>query len=62
MEFSDFLAHSSDAERPKGTIIDGAFVCQTCNEQCGEAEYFMIEKILKWTCSEGHVSYIKDFL
>lgn len=46
---------------PRGMEISGSFGCQVCFEQCDDAEYFRIEKILKWTCSEGHVSYVEEF-
>lgn len=63
MKFSDFIAHSSQrAEAPEGIQIDGAFGCQTCYEQVDEAEYFPVEKILKWKCSESHISYIEEFI
>jgi len=61
MKLTDFLSKSSPGEAPKGIVIDGAFGCQTCYEQCDEAEYFPIEKILRWKCSEGHMSYIEEF-
>jgi hypothetical protein len=60
-KFSEFVAKTQDVEAPKGMEISGAFGCQTCREQCDDAEYFRIEKILKWKCSEGHISYIEDF-
>jgi hypothetical protein len=61
MKFSDFLSQTHQQEAPKGIEIDGAFGCQTCYEQCDIAEYFAVEKILKWRCSENHLSYIEDF-
>jgi hypothetical protein len=61
-KFSDFVAQTQEEEAPKGIHVDGAFGCQTCYEQCDDAEYFRVEKILKWTCSEGHVSYVEDFV
>lgn len=61
-KFSDFVAQAQQEEAPKGMPVDGAFGCQTCYEQCDDAEYFRVEKILKWTCSEGHISYIEDFV
>lgn len=62
MKFSDFVAQSQEAEAPKGMPIDGGFSCQTCYEQVDEAEYFRMEKILRWKCSEGHVSYVEEFI
>ncbi|XAO35260.1 hypothetical protein SEA_FRANCOB_64 [Streptomyces phage Francob] len=62
MKFSDFVAQSQEAEKPQGTPVDGGFSCMTCYEQVDEAEYFRVEKILKWKCSEGHVSYVEEFI
>jgi hypothetical protein len=61
-KFSDFVAQTQKEEAPEGMEISGAFCCQTCNEQCDEAEYFRIEKILRWKCPDGHISYIEDFI
>jgi hypothetical protein len=61
-KFSEFVSGSEKPERPKGMEISGSFGCQTCYEQCDEAEYFMVEKILKWKCSEGHISYVEEFV
>jgi len=61
-KFSDFVAQSQAEEAPKGMDISGAFGCQTCHEQCDDAQYFNVEKILKWTCSKGHISYVEDFV
>jgi len=63
MKFSDFIAQQpKQEEAPKGLPVAGAFGCQTCFEQVDDAEYFQIEKILKWKCSEGHISYVEDFV
>lgn len=35
--------------------------CQTCFEYVDIAEYFNIEKLLRWKCSQGHISFIEDF-
>jgi len=48
-------------EALQGVLIDGSFVCMTCDETCDEAEYFPIKKILVWTCSDGHDSAIENF-
>jgi hypothetical protein len=60
-KFSEFVSQSQEEEKPKGTPIDGTFSCQECHEYCDEAEYFRVEKILKWACSQGHISYVEDF-
>lgn len=62
MKFGEFVAQSQAEETPKGELIEGGFMCQTCHEQCDDAEYFRIEKILKWKCSEGHISYVEEFV
>ncbi|QGH76394.1 hypothetical protein SEA_DAUBENSKI_86 [Streptomyces phage Daubenski] len=46
---------------PQGILIDGTFVCMTCNESCDEAEYFPVEKILVWLCTNEHRSAIEGF-
>ncbi len=46
---------------PQGIVIDGTFVCMTCGECCDEAEYFPVEKILVWLCSNEHRSAIEGF-
>ena len=62
MKFSEFVSQSQDAEKPVGIPIDGGFGCQVCHEHVDVAEYFNVEKILKWKCSEGHISYVEDFV
>lgn len=59
MKFSEF-ANSKQA-KPEGVVIDGTFGCQHCRDSADEAEYFPGEKILKWTCQDGHVSFIEEF-
>lgn len=44
-----------------GEPIDGVFACQTCYTEVDEAEYFVNERILKWTCPDNHVSFIEGF-
>ena len=62
-KFSDFMqAQEKAQEKISGIIIDGAFGCQQCFECVDEAEYFQRERLLKWECQHGHVSYIEDFL
>lgn len=61
MKFNEFIGQPKD-EAPKGMEIDGSFGCQVCYEQVEEAEYFQVERILKWKCSQGHVSFIEDFV
>lgn len=62
-KFDEFMKAQSSAPSPvTGTIIDGAFGCQTCFECVDEAEYFQQNRLLKWVCDHGHVSYIEDFM
>ncbi len=49
------------AEPPKGMVLDISAHCQICFESVDEAEYFPIEKILKWKCSKAHISFIEEF-
>lgn len=46
---------------PKGEVIDVDVTCQRCFVPVDEAEYYFVEKLLKWVCPQGHVSYIEDF-
>lgn len=62
MKFSEFIAKTEPSqEAPKGEVLDLSLGCQTCMEQVSEAEYFQQQRILKWTCSQGHLSYIEDW-
>lgn len=55
------MAGQSKPSAPKGEVIDVDVLCQRCFITVDEAEYFYIEKLLKWVCSEGHVSYLEEF-
>ncbi len=59
-KLEDFMRKPGPA--PKGETIDLDGMCQRCFENVDEAEYFYIEKLLKWVCSQGHVSYLEDFV
>lgn len=59
-KIEEFLK-KSPAEVPKGKMIEGNFACQDCFEVVYEGEVFRIEKILKWKCSQGHVSFIENW-
>ena len=62
MKFSEFGKEAGSPKAPEPTlVIDGTFGCQTCDLTCDEAEYFQPEKILRWKCAEGHVSFIEEF-
>jgi len=59
-KLSDFM---SSGEQPKAAKIDLEVdvSCQICFEYVDDAEYYPIEKLLKWKCSQGHVSFIEEF-
>lgn len=62
MKFSEFNKKAESAAPPEPTmVIDGCFNCQVCDNPVDEADYFQREKILRWKCDEGHVSFIEDF-
>lgn len=61
MKFDEFIKQAQTQQKPEGVIIDGTFGCQRCSESVDEAEYFPVEKFLRWKCSQGHLSYIEDF-
>lgn len=61
MKFSEFIAQTPQQEAPKGEVMYLSLGCQSCMEQCEEAEYFAAAKILRWTCPQGHLNYIEDW-
>jgi hypothetical protein len=48
-------------EAPKGVLIAVSANCMICDEQCDEAEYFPVEKVLVWYCKDEHKSLIENF-
>ena len=58
MNFNDFINKDS---QPEGIEIDGTFQCQTCHQYVDTALIIANKKILKWTCSQGHDSFIEEF-
>jgi hypothetical protein len=60
LKFEEFL-NKSKQEEVVGDTIDGSFSCHTCRVSVDEAEYFQMQKILRFTCPEGHTTYIEDF-
>lgn len=59
-KIDDFLAKTE----PKATYleVEGLSVCcQVCNDQVETGRYYSGEKILSWTCPEGHKSYMENF-
>lgn len=41
--------------------VPGSFGCQICYEQVDGAEYFQVSRVLRWKCSQGHISLIEKF-
>lgn len=52
---------SQEKKPKKGMEIDIDATCQVCHAYVDGAEYFATEKVLKWTCAEGHDSFIEEF-
>lgn len=57
---SDFLdsLHEPVQQEPN---VEGSFECQTCRETVHAAYYDRPNSIIKWWCSQGHESVIKEF-
>lgn len=47
--------------KPEGREINGMYRCQFCQAFVFNATYFPVDKILKYKCADGHVSFIEDF-
>jgi len=63
MKFDEFVSKTkTEPERPEGVAISGTFGCQSCFDMVPEAEYFQMEKILRWKCQNGHISYIENWV
>lgn len=64
MRFLTKLAEFMESQKTspvKGMEIECDLQCQLCHEYVDGGEYFHIEKLLKWKCSQGHISFIEDF-
>lgn len=49
--------YSSGPEKKfQGFVIEGSFVCASCNEVCDEAVYEPQENTMTWMCSQNHIS------
>lgn len=59
--FDEFLEKTAQDDAPKGRELDGTFMCQSCPEQVDAAEYYQAQKLLVWTCSQKHKSFIEGF-
>ena len=42
-------------------LVDGTYRCQICMEDTDVAEYFQASRVLRWKCSQGHISLIEKF-
>jgi hypothetical protein len=60
MKFKEFKGNQPTV-KPMGIPVDGTFRCQLCPLTVDEAEYFQIQRVLRWKCEEGHVSLIEKF-
>lgn len=47
--------------RPDGVEFYATVQCQVCDEDVDEQTFYPTEKVLLWTCSEGHRSFIEGF-
>lgn len=59
-KLSEFMK-AQETQPKTGMEIDINATCHTCNERVNSGEYFPNDKVLKWTCSQGHVSFIEGF-
>lgn len=51
-----------EARQPKkGIEVEADVTCQVCHVYVDTAEYFHVEKLLRWVCPEGHKSFIEEF-
>jgi len=60
LKFSEFNKSSNPPVNPP-VELGGSFTCQACDAEVDEAEWFRQERILRWKCPEGHISFIEDF-
>lgn len=59
-KLADFM-QGQETTPKKGMEVDCDVQCQICHEYVDGAEYFVVERLLKWKCSQGHTSFIEDF-
>lgn len=50
----------NETPNPQDESITGIFECETCYVYCFKALYMASQKMLAWTCPEGHVTTLKD--
>ena len=61
-DLNDILSNvKSKKKETQATIpvVGGTFACQECYEEVDNATHDVKKEILKWICSEGHVSTVK---
>lgn len=46
----------------KGMEVEADVTCQVCHCYVDTAEYFQVDKVLRWKCPEGHISFIEGFV
>lgn len=47
--------------KPPFRTIDGTFLCHECRALVTEADYFATDSVLRWKCSNDHVSFLENF-
>lgn len=59
----DFLgrAEKPAESKPVGTPWYASVACQFCNEAVYEQTLYPTDKVLIWTCSQGHKSFMENY-
>ena len=58
-KFAEYVEkHKRETYQPN---TEGGFDCQTCDEYVAEAFYDRPAAMMVWKCSDGHVSFLKEF-
>lgn len=58
---SDWDKFKKKESRVEGRSIGGCYRCQFCPEIVLEATYFPMDQVLKYRCTQDHVSFIENF-
>lgn len=61
-KLDQFLKGQREQERDEGIEIPISGRCQICQRDVDDAVYYAVHRVLKWTCEDGHVSYIEEFI
>lgn len=48
-------------QKPESREIGGMYQCQFCPKYVFGATYFPLDKVLKYKCEDGHLSFLEDF-